>query len=87
MQSENERSLSIRPCGRRPDLDTIYEVPLYLRQEGLDDRVTELLNVWSRAPKLERWEKIVESFKQPKSEVTIGIVSVIVDGVAPKLSA
>ena len=62
-----------------PDLDTIYEVPLYLRQEGLDDKVVELLNIWSRAPKLERWEKIVEGFHNPTSEVTIGIVGKYVD--------
>ncbi len=62
-----------------PDLETIYEVPLYLRKEGLDDQVTELLNIWSRAPRLERWEKIVEAFKEPKHEVTIGIVGKYVD--------
>src|SRR5687767_6181188 len=62
-----------------PDLDTIYEVPLYLRSEGLDDKVTELLNIWSRAPRLEKWEKIVDAFKNPKDEVTIGMVGKYVD--------
>jgi CTP synthase len=62
-----------------PDLDTIYEVPLHLKGEGLDDKVTELLNVWSRAPRVERWEKIVDAFKNPTSAVTIGIVGKYVD--------
>src|SRR5688572_6322865 len=62
-----------------PDLDTIYEVPLFLRNEGLDDKVTELLNIWSRAPRLERWEKIVDAFKNPEHSVVIGIVGKYVD--------
>ena len=36
------------------DVDSIYEVPLKLYEEGLDDKVAELLNIWSRAPRLER---------------------------------
>ena len=62
-----------------PDRETIYDVPLFLRQEGLDDRVTEMLNIWSRAPRLERWEKIVEAFHNPKDEVTVGVVGKYVD--------
>jgi CTP synthase len=62
-----------------PDLETIYEVPLFLRDEGLDDKVTELLNIWSRAPRVDRWEKIVDAFKHPQHEVTIGIVGKYVD--------
>jgi CTP synthase len=62
-----------------PDLKTVYEVPLKLRDEGLDDRLTELLNIWSRAPQLERWERIVHRFKNPKHEVRIGIVGKYVD--------
>lgn len=62
-----------------PDLDTIYGVPLYLKSEGLDDKVTELLNIWSRAPRVERWERIVDAFHHPEHEVTIGIVGKYVD--------
>ncbi len=62
-----------------PDLDTIYGVPLHLKGEGLDDKVTELLNIWSRAPRVERWEKIVDAFHHPAYDVTIGIVGKYVD--------
>ncbi|MDP2340075.1 MAG: CTP synthase [Deltaproteobacteria bacterium] len=62
-----------------PDLDTIYGVPLHLKSEGLDDKVTELLNIWSRAPRVERWEKIVDAFHHPEHDVTIGIVGKYVD--------
>ena len=62
-----------------PDLKTTYEVPLMLREEGLDDKVVELLNIWSRAPTLERWQRIVERFKNPKNEVRIAIVGKYVE--------
>ena len=42
------------------DVKSIYEVPLELHREGLDDKLAELLNIWSRAPRLEKWEQIVE---------------------------
>jgi len=55
------------------DVQTIYELPLALHEEGLDDRVAELLNIWSRAPKLEKWEKIVKAIKEPSREVRIAV--------------
>jgi CTP synthase len=61
------------------DVSTIYELPLTLHEEGLDDRVAELLNIWSRAPRLDKWERIVRSIKEPKSEVRIAIVGKYVD--------
>ncbi|MBW1645029.1 MAG: CTP synthase [Deltaproteobacteria bacterium] len=56
------------------DVDSIYEVPLSLHREGLDDKVVELLNIWTGAPRLDTWQQIVRKIKDPESEVTIGIV-------------
>jgi CTP synthase len=56
------------------DVDCIYEVPLAFHKEGLDDKIVDLLNIWTRAPRLEAWEKFVERFKNPKFAVTIAIV-------------
>lgn len=56
------------------DVETIYEVPLVFHREGLDDKIVELLNIWTRAPKLEGWERLVEKVKTPKYSVTIAIV-------------
>ena len=56
------------------DVDCIYEVPLIFHKEGLDQKIVELLNIWTRSPKLKEWEKLVKSFKEPKSSVTIAIV-------------
>jgi CTP synthase len=63
-----------------PDVASIYELPLELYRQGLDERVSELLNIWSRAPKLEKWEAVVEKVKHPsKGEVRIAIVGKYVD--------
>jgi CTP synthase len=62
------------------DASSIYEVPLALHSEGLDDKLAELFNIWSRAPRLERWEQVVEKVLRPKhGEVRIGIVGKYVE--------
>src|SRR4029079_17424069 len=58
---------------------TINELPLALHEEGIDDRVAELLNIWSRAPRLDKWERIVKSIKERQREVRIAIVGKYVD--------
>ncbi len=62
------------------DVSSIYEVPLSFHREGLDDKLAELLNIWSRSPRLERWETIVEKVTSPKrGEVRIGLVGKYVE--------
>jgi CTP synthase len=56
------------------DVDCIYEVPLNFHDEGLDDKIVELLHIWTRAPRLENWESLIERFKHPTSSVTVAIV-------------
>ncbi|MBI5345003.1 MAG: CTP synthase, partial [Deltaproteobacteria bacterium] len=56
------------------DVKCIYEVPLVFHREGLDDKIVKLLNIWTRAPKLEMWESIVQKAYNPRQEVSIGIV-------------
>ena len=56
------------------DVESVYEIPLLFHQEGLDERVTEVLNIWTGAPRLETWEKLVNSLKNPKDRVEIGII-------------
>ncbi|MBU0908187.1 MAG: CTP synthase, partial [Proteobacteria bacterium] len=38
------------------DVESIYEVPLCFHREGLDNKILELLNVWTGAPRIEPWE-------------------------------
>ncbi|MBU0485783.1 MAG: CTP synthase [Proteobacteria bacterium] len=61
------------------DVKSIYEVPLCLHEEGLDDRILELLNVWTGSPKLDHWRELVNKIKHPGREVTIGIIGKYVD--------
>jgi CTP synthase len=62
------------------DVSSIYELPLWLHREGVDDKLAELFNIWSRAPRLEKWESIVEKVKRPKKgEVKIGVVGKYVE--------
>ena len=56
------------------DVETIYEVPLVFHQEHLDDKIVALLNIWTRAPRLKDWERLVEKIKNPGHSVTIAIV-------------
>jgi CTP synthase len=61
------------------DVECIYEVPLVFHKEGLDDKIVELLNIWTRSPRLESWEELVRKIQKPKQAVTIAIVGKYVD--------
>jgi CTP synthase len=61
------------------DVECIYEVPLVFHKEGLDQKIVEKLNIWTRAPRLDNWEEIVKSLQEPTSSVTIAIVGKYVD--------
>jgi CTP synthase len=61
------------------DVDCIYEVPLIFHKEGLDQKIVELLHIWTRAPRLEAWEDLVKNIKSPAHEVIIAIVGKYTD--------
>jgi len=56
------------------DVPTIYEVPTEFHDEGLDERIVDYLNIWTKAPDLTGWNRIVERVKEPAGETTIAIV-------------
>jgi len=56
------------------DVESIYEVPLLFHEEGLDEKVVQLLNIWTRAPLLEKWEEVLRAIKNPRGVVDIAIV-------------
>lgn len=61
------------------DVESIYEVPLYLHKEGLDTKILELLNIWTGKPNIKPWEELVRKIKNPKQTVTIAIPGKYVD--------
>jgi CTP synthase len=56
------------------DVESIYELPLALQKEGMDDLVVDLFGMKIEAPKKNVWEEIVHRIKNPQHEVTIGVV-------------
>ncbi len=57
-----------------PDVDCIYELPLKLKSEGLDARIADYLNIWSRPSRLARWRKLVDVLNAESDSVEIAIV-------------
>jgi len=58
---------------------TIYEMPLMLNAEGLDDLVCELLQVNTPQPDLANWRKFVERVVNPEKQVKIAVVGKYID--------
>lgn len=57
------------------DVGCLYELPLLFHAEGVDDRIADRLNIWSRQPELATWQRIVDRFKEPKNgAVRVGVV-------------
>ena len=59
-------NVSQRCVINNPDVQSIYELPLVFHREGLDERIVEMLNIWTGAPQLSDWERIVDAFKGSK---------------------
>ncbi len=56
------------------DVDTIYEIPLIFKREGLGERVLKKLNLEKREDNSKDWEEFVNRVKNLKDEVTVSIV-------------
>jgi len=61
------------------DVKNIYEVPLVFHREGLDNKIIALLNIWTRAPQLDKLKAFIKKAKSVKHSVTIAIVGKYVD--------
>jgi CTP synthase len=57
------------------DAETIYDVPLLMRKEKLDERVLAKLKMTAKQePDLEQWKDFLGRLKNPIEEVNIGLV-------------
>ncbi len=61
------------------DVETIYEVPIHLHEEGIDDRIVELLDLKVSNHDLKTWKAIIERIKHPTRNVTIALVGKYID--------
>jgi CTP synthase len=57
-----------------PDVGNIYEVPMTLASEGLDEQVLRLLRLEAPPRDLSKWLAMLENLEQPQGEVRIGVV-------------
>ena len=56
------------------DVSSVYQVPLSFAQEGVDEIILQSLGMDARPRDLKAWEEMLERLRNPKGEVTIGIV-------------
>ncbi|MBT1698307.1 CTP synthase [Fulvivirgaceae bacterium PWU4] len=57
------------------DADTIYDVPLLMKKEKLDERVLAKLKIHAKAePDLDQWKTFLGKLKNPVEEINIGLV-------------
>ena len=56
------------------DVDTIYEVPLSLRDEGLDRVLLRLLHLPDSTADMRPWEELLGRIKEPDHELTVHVV-------------
>ena len=62
------------------DASTIYEVPILMQNEKLDDVVLKKLNLNNiKSSKLDNWNAFVKKIKNPSNEVSIGLIGKYVE--------
>ena len=61
------------------DVDDLYEIPMMLNQQGLDEIVVDKFRLEARPANLDEWREVVEARKNPEAEVTIAMVGKYVD--------
>ncbi len=61
------------------DVPCIYELPVALAHEELDDRICEYLNIWSRSTDLAAWRRVARRVMEPRHSVTIAMVGKYVE--------
>ena len=62
------------------DAETIYDVPLLMKEEGLDQVVLNTLNLDpNKTHDLEEWEAFLKKYKNPKHTLEIGLVGKYVE--------
>ncbi|QEA33137.1 CTP synthase [Leuconostoc carnosum] len=61
------------------DVETLYEIPLNLQAQGMDDVVLNKLQVDAPKADMDNWAKMVENIKHPQQSVNIAIVGKYTD--------
>jgi CTP synthase len=57
------------------DVDfSIYQIPLMLFEQKVDELIVRKLGLASKKPDLARWSAMVENFRKPEGELTVAVV-------------
>ncbi|MCB9062798.1 MAG: CTP synthase [Halobacteriovoraceae bacterium] len=61
------------------DLNSIYKVPLSFHKQGVDEKISEILGIWSGRPQIEDLKEVIYNIDNPTQTVKIGIVGKYTD--------
>ena len=63
-----------------PDIETIYEMPIYLEREQVGQKILKHFHMESRSiPDWQRWQELVSMIKHPTQKIKIAIVGKYLD--------
>ena len=58
-----------------PDLESVYEIPLVLHKQGIEERILQKLGLKNKQPDIKAWERLVEKINSKKEkEIEIAII-------------
>jgi len=61
------------------DVPSIYEIPTMLHDQGLDAYIIDALDLPAAHVDWSAWQKVLDAVREPKHEVTIGLVGKYID--------
>jgi CTP synthase len=61
------------------DVESIYDLPMSLYEEGVDQKIAILLRLSAKNPNLHTWENLVKKIHNPSGRTSIAIVGKYVD--------
>jgi CTP synthase len=61
------------------DVSSVYEIPLDYAEQGVDESILKMLNLKAGDRDLSRWTEMLNRMKNPKREVSIGLVGKYVE--------
>ncbi|TFC06875.1 CTP synthase [Cryobacterium adonitolivorans] len=61
------------------DVPSIYEIPTMLHDQGLDKYITDALSLPVKDVDWTGWQRVLDAVREPKHEVTIGLVGKYID--------
>jgi len=71
--------VDVRSVIAAKDVHSVYEIPLAFAEQGVDESILRMLHMNAGERNLTRWTEMVTRMKNPKSEVSIGLVGKYVE--------